>query len=76
MHLVGPMIFMTKDHIVPSSIGGSDDLSNLQTMCEDCNSIKSNLLIDLDELKELVCGKHRLDKIVTRGTLRKESFQW
>ena len=28
---------MTADHKVPISLGGSNDLSNLQTMCKGCN---------------------------------------
>lgn len=35
--------FLTKDHIVPKSKGGSNHKSNLQTMCNYCNSHKSNL---------------------------------
>lgn len=30
------------DHIVPVSQGGSDELSNLQTLCAECNLAKSN----------------------------------
>ncbi len=30
------------DHIVPVSQGGSDELDNLQTLCENCNLAKSN----------------------------------
>lgn len=35
--------FMTLDHIVPWSLGGSNDPENLQTMCADCNNEKGDL---------------------------------
>lgn len=35
------MLF-TKDHILPKSKGGKDTLSNLQTMCFECNTLKGN----------------------------------
>jgi HNH endonuclease len=34
------------DHIFPRSKGGEDTLGNLQTLCWDCNSGKSNLLME------------------------------
>jgi 5-methylcytosine-specific restriction endonuclease McrA len=33
------------DHRVPTSRGGTDDLGNLVTSCQDCNRGKSNQLI-------------------------------
>lgn len=30
------------DHIIPVAQGGSDELDNLQTLCQDCNLAKSN----------------------------------
>lgn len=35
-------VLMTKDHIFPKSKGGKDHLSNLQTMCLECNLIKAD----------------------------------
>lgn len=36
------LVFMTKDHIVPTSKGGADKMCNLQPMCSICNTIKGN----------------------------------
>ena len=35
---------MTLDHIVPLSLGGEDDMENLQATCFACNQFKSNIL--------------------------------
>ena len=39
-------ILMTKDHIIPKSKGGANDISNYQTMCKKCNEAKGNRLED------------------------------
>jgi 5-methylcytosine-specific restriction endonuclease McrA len=41
--LNGEEILMTKDHYVPQSKGGNNDLDNLQTMCSRCNRLKDNI---------------------------------
>lgn len=38
----GEYVMMTKDHILPKSRGGKDELTNLQTMCYVCNEEKGN----------------------------------
>lgn len=37
---------MTLDHIVPLSMGGNDEMENLQSSCLLCNQFKSNVLPD------------------------------
>ena len=37
---VGDEVLMTKDHIIPVSKGGKDEISNYQTMCKLCNTEK------------------------------------
>jgi hypothetical protein len=38
----GNEVLMTKDHIMPKSKGGVDDLANYQPMCVKCNSLKGD----------------------------------
>lgn len=38
------IVLMTRDHNIPKSKGGSELLSNMQTMCIDCNNKKGNIL--------------------------------
>jgi 5-methylcytosine-specific restriction endonuclease McrA len=37
---------LTKDHVVPVAMGGSDDISNLQPLCQQCNSSKGARYVD------------------------------
>lgn len=42
----GQEVMMTKDHIRPKSKGGSDEVENLQPMCEICNRKKGSKHMD------------------------------
>lgn len=33
-------IFLSIDHIIPKSLGGTNDISNLETLCTTCNTKK------------------------------------
>ena len=41
----GSTQYLEVDHIFPYSLGGTNELSNLQTLCRKCNAEKSNKLL-------------------------------
>lgn len=63
----GKEILFTKDHIVPKSKGGKDELSNYQTMCLKCNGMKG-ASVDMSPLeKDLALAKKIAKKVDEKG---------
>lgn len=46
-------VLMTKDHIIPRSKGGKNNLSNYNTCCSICNFLKDNCEINKEKILEL-----------------------
>lgn len=66
-------LFLTIDHIIPVSYGGSDADDNLQTLCSDCNHRKA------DTLPEGVTAKRRIRrriKALTPKLSRQSAFNF
>jgi hypothetical protein len=42
LNAAGEEVLMTRDHIHPQSKGGTESLSNAQTMCQPCNLGKAD----------------------------------
>ena len=60
----GKLILFTKDHIIPRSQGGGNGITNLQTCCEVCNAIKSDIIIDNPkESQQILELKQEIDEL-------------
>lgn len=46
-----PDISLTRDHIVPLSKGGTDDITNIQPLCRSCNSKKRVNIVRFNPIK-------------------------
>ena len=40
----GVFVLMTRDHIIPKSLGGNNTVQNLRVSCSDCNSKRGNYM--------------------------------
>lgn len=59
-----PAVLLEVDHIIPRAAGGSDDESNLTTSCWECNSGKSDRL--LEEGTAPVVSREVTDRLADR----------
>lgn len=65
-------ILMTKDHIIPASKGGLNRVSNMQTMCTDCNSKKGSHYPGLEI--EYIVGRNSDGKEIIFSTVEKAVY--
>ena len=56
------LIQLTIDHIVPKSLGGTNNIENYQTLCYDCNQEKGHWLLTPKQLNSII----ELKKILAR----------
>ncbi len=47
----GSMKMMTKDHILPKSLGGTNQLTNLRAMCRTCNGNRGNTVTNREMIE-------------------------
>jgi len=46
LNMYSGLLLMTRDHIIPKSLGGVDDVGNLRPGCTDCNGDRGNEIDD------------------------------
>ena len=65
-----PQVKLTIDHKIPKSKGGTDDIKNLQCLCEECNMVKSGL--SHKDLIRILEWYHK--KILNKGRVLSKKF--
>jgi len=69
----GKEILMTKDHIIPIDLGGTNDVNNLQPMCFNCNEKKSNTESWISrEARQKIYGEKKGMRLPTPDQRKKE----
>ena len=61
--------YMTIDHIIPLSKGGTDDISNLQCTCKACNNLKEDMFPSefTDFIRHILRNSIEIEKAVMKG---------
>lgn len=71
-----PDVALTVDHVVPTTLGGSDDPSNLVTACQPCNSGKASIAPDspivADVERDALRWKRAIEMAVEMRTSERE----
>lgn len=69
-----PEVVLQVDHIIPVAKGGTDELMNLITSCDDCNQGKG--AVPLDSRDMLLKQKAELDKLNEKHEQMKMMLEW
>jgi len=69
-----PEVILHVDHIMPVSKGGDNDITNLITSCQSCNSGKSDTKLDDDAV--IAKRKKQLDELQERREQIEMLYQW
>jgi len=64
---------ITKDHIIPASKGGADKVSNMQTMCVNCNVAKGDSCSDI-KVEYIVGHNVKNGKEVTFRSIERAAY--
>ena len=61
--------YMTIDHIIPISKGGTDEISNLQCTCKACNNLKEDMFPSefTDFIRHILRNSMEIEKTVVKG---------
>ena len=62
----GALVLMTRDHIIPRSLGGTDSTQNLRPACMPCNGARGNTLtaaeLEFRRMNPHLISKDRLER--------------
>jgi hypothetical protein len=56
----GHAVMLTLDHIIPRSKGGTREPHNIQLLCANCNRIKQNKMMSIEELRARRCNGNKV----------------
>lgn len=73
---MAPDVPMTVDHVIPTTLGGSDEPNNLVAACQDCNAGKSSIAPDSELVEDVDATALRFKAAIERAAeLRRLDLQ-
>ncbi|UTC29673.1 HNH endonuclease [Bajunvirus bajun] len=73
----GAEVMFTQDHIIPRARGGSEDITNLQTMCSPCNNRKGHKMPEIvEETTEVVNTYDKADIVRLHGKMLAQGLKY